>query len=181
MRVIETEIPGLLVLEPDVHRDHRGEFLETWKQDRGPELPGFVQDNVSRSRRGVLRGLHFQHPNGQGKLVTVVHGEVFDVAVDLRRGSPTFSRWWGTRLSADDYRQLWIPEGFAHGFVALADNTIVSYKCSRLYSPADERTLLWDDPALGIDWPITDPELSEKDRGGRRLDEMEDSELPLHA
>lgn len=180
MNVAETGLPGLLVIEPDIFEDHRGQFLETWKQGRGPHLPPFVQDNLSRSHRGVLRGLHFQHPNGQGKLVTVVHGGVFDVAVDLRRGGPTFGRWWGTRLTADDYRQLWIPEGFAHGFVALTDDAIVSYKCTALYSPADERTLRWDDPTVGIDWPISDPELSEKDRAAARLEELDDSELPLH-
>lgn len=180
MRVVETEIPGLLVIEPDIFEDHRGQFLETWREGRGPRLPPFVQDNLSRSRRGVLRGLHFQHPNPQGKLVTVVHGEVFDVAVDVRRGGPTFGRWWGTRLSSDDYRQLWIPEGFAHGFVALSDEAIVSYKCTAFYSPDDDRTLRWDDPAIGIDWPVSEPELSEKDRRAPRLEELADSELPLH-
>lgn len=180
MRVIETEIPGLLVIEPDTFEDHRGQFLETWREGRGPRLPPFVQDNLSRSHRGVLRGLHFQHPNPQGKLVTVVYGEVFDVAVDVRRGGPTFGRWWGTRLSSDDYRQLWIPEGFAHGFVALSDEAIVSYKCTAFYSPDDDRTLRWDDPAIGIDWPVSEPELSEKDRRAPRLEELDDSELPLH-
>lgn len=180
MRVVETEIPGLLVIEPDIFEDHRGQFLETWREGRGPRLPPFVQDNLSRSHRGVLRGLHFQHPNPQGKLVTVVHGEVFDVAVDVRRGGPTFGRWWGTRLSSDDYRQLWIPEGFAHGFVALSDEAIVSYKCTAFYSPDDDRTLRWDDPAIGIDWPVSEPELSEKDRRAPRLEELADSQLPLH-
>lgn len=180
MKVIETELSGLLLIQPDIFEDHRGQFLETWKEGSGPPLPAFVQDNLSRSHRGVLRGLHFQTPNAQGKLVTVIHGEVFDVAVDLRRGGPTFGRWWGTRLSANDYRQLWIPEGFAHGFLALADDSLVSYKCTALYSPADERTLRWDDPAIGIDWPLLDPELSDKDRRGRFLEEFDDSELPVH-
>lgn len=180
MNVVETELPGLLVIEPDIFQDHRGRFLETWKQGSGPALPPFVQDNLSHSRRGVLRGLHFQHPKGQGKLVTVVHGEVFDVAVDIRRGGPTFGRWWGTRLSADDYRQLWIPAGFAHGFVSLADDSIVTYKCTALYSPADERTLRWDDPDIGIDWPVEGPELSEKDKRAPLLKDLGESELPAH-
>lgn len=180
MRVIETELPGLLVIEPDIFEDHRGQFLETWRDGRGPRLPPFVQDNLSRSHRGVLRGLHFQHPNPQGKLVTVVQGEVFDVAVDVRRGGPTFGRWWGTRLSSDDYRQLWIPEGFAHGFVALSEEAIVSYKCSAFYSPGDDRTLRWDDPDIGIEWPVSEPLLSEKDRRAPRLEDLDDSELPLH-
>lgn len=180
MRVIETELPGLLVIEPDIFEDHRGQFLETWRDGRGPRLPPFVQDNLSRSHRGVLRGLHFQHPNPQGKLVTVVQGEVFDVAVDVRRGGPTFGRWWGTRLSSDDYRQLWIPEGFAHGFVALSEEAIVSYKCSAFYSPGDDRTLRWDDPDIGIEWPVSEPLLSEKDRWAPRLEDLDDSELPLH-
>lgn len=177
MRVIETEIPGLVAFEPAVFRDHRGEFMEVWN-GRRYDLPEFVQDNVSRSRRGVLRGLHFQHPNAQGKLVTAVQGEVFDVAVDIRRGSPTFGRWWGTILSAENHRQLWIPAGFAHGFVALAEESIVTYKCSAYYSPEDERTLLWSDPAVGIEWPVSDPVLSDKDRAGVTLEALGEAGLP---
>lgn len=177
MKVIETGIPDLVAFEPPVFRDHRGEFMEVWN-GRRYDLPEFVQDNVSRSRRGVVRGLHFQHPNAQGKLVTAVHGEVFDVAVDIRRGSPTFGRWWGTILSAENGRQLWVPEGFAHGFAALADESIVTYKCSAYYSPDDERTLLWNDPELGIEWPVSDPVLSDKDRAGLRLDAFGDEGLP---
>lgn len=180
MNVTETDIPGVLVIEPRIFRDHRGEFMETWNQRRYP-LPEFVQDNLSWSRRGVLRGLHFQHPNAQGKLVSVVHGEIYDVAVDLRRGSPTFGRWWGETLSAANHRQLWIPEGCAHGFVALADGSAVSYKCSDFYAPDDERTLRWDDPAIGIDWPVSDPELSAKDRAGRTLAELGEAQLPQYA
>lgn len=171
MKVIETPIPGVLVFEPQVFHDHRGDFVETWNRARY-RLPEFVQDNLSRSSRGVLRGLHFQHPNPQGKLVTVVRGTVWDVAVDLRRGSPAFGRWWGLDLAVDDFRQLWIPEGCAHGFVALSDNATVSYKCTALYSPEDERTLRWDDPEVGIEWPVADPELSEKDRAGLTLSEL---------
>lgn len=177
MKVIETGINGLVAFEPRAFRDHRGEFMEVWN-GRQYDLPEFVQDNVSHSHRGVLRGLHFQHPNAQGKLVTAVHGEVFDVAVDIRRGSPTFGRWWGTTLSAENHRQLWVPEGFAHGFVALADASIVTYKCSAYYSPADERTLRWDDPAVGIEWPVSDPILSDKDRAAVTLDAMGEGDLP---
>lgn len=180
MKVVETDIPDLLVIEPDIFRDHRGRFLELWHRDRYPDLPEFVQDNLSTSHRGVLRGLHFQHPEGQGKLVTVLRGEVFDVAVDLRRGGPTFGRWWGTRLSAEDHRQLWIPEGFAHGFVALADVSVVSYKCTSFYAPSTERTLRWDDPDVGIQWPVAGPELSEKDRAGRPLADFDEAELPRY-
>ena len=181
MNVRETPLPDLLIIEPDVFQDHRGRFLELWNQDRYPSLPRFVQDNLSTSHRGVLRGLHFQHPNPQGKLVTVVRGEVFDVAVDLRRGSPTFGQWWGTRLSAEDHRQLWIPSGFAHGFLSLHDDSTVSYKCTALYSPGDERTLRWDDSEVGIEWPMDEPELSEKDRAGRSLAQLEEAGLPAYA
>lgn len=179
MKVTETAIPGLVVMEPRVFRDHRGEFVESWNQRRYA-LPAFVQDNISWSRRGVLRGLHFQHPNAQGKLVSVVHGEVYDVAVDLRRGSPTFGRWWGETLSRVNHRQMWIPEGCAHGFVALTDDAAVSYKCSDFYAPDHERTLRWDDPEVGIDWPLSDPELSEKDRAGLTLAELSEAQLPLY-
>lgn len=180
MKVVETPIPDLLVIEPGIFHDHRGRFVELWNEDRYPPLPHFVQDNLSTSHRGVLRGLHFQHPNAQGKLVTVVRGEVFDVAVDLRQGSPAFGRWWGTRLSAADHRQLWVPEGFAHGFLALDDDATVSYKCTALYSPADERTLRWDDPDVGIEWPSADPELSEKDRAGLTLAALREAGLPRY-
>lgn len=181
MKVVETEIPDLLVIEPDIFHDHRGRFLELWNQARYPDLPEFVQDNLSTSHRGVLRGLHFQHPNGQGKLVTALRGEVFDVAVDLRRGSPAFGRWWGTRLSAEDHRQLWVPKGFAHGFVSLADDSVISYKCTTFYSPEHERTVRWNDPDIGIEWPIAAPELSEKDRAGCGLVELDEESLPEYA
>ena len=180
MKVVETAIPGVLVFEPDVYRDQRGEFLETWNEGRYPPLPRFVQDNLSTSRERVLRGLHFQHPNPQGKLVSVVRGGIFDVAVDIRQGSPTFGEWYGIELTGENHRQLWIPEGCAHGFAALAPETIVSYKCSEVYAPADEKTLLWNDPDLGIDWPVTDPLLSDKDRGGRPLSQFEPHDLPTY-
>ena len=178
MTVLELELPGLLLVEPDVYRDRRGVFLETWNAGRYPDLPPFVQDNVSRSRRDVLRGLHYQHPNAQGKLVGVVMGEVWDVAVDIRQGSPTFGRWWGTTLSDREYRQLYIPPGFAHGFVARSDVAIVQYKCTALYSPSDDRSLRWDDPDLAIDWPVAGPVLSDKDRSARLLADLRPEELP---
>ena len=162
----ETKLEGVLVLEPRVFADERGAFVETWNAERyaalGIEGP-FVQDNVSVSKRGVVRGLHFQNPNPQGKLVSVLHGAVYDVAVDLRVGSETFGEWVGVELSAENGRQMWIPEGFAHGFQALADGTVFSYKCTAYYSPADERSLRWDDPALGIAWPLAEPIVSAKD------------------
>ncbi len=178
MNITEAPIPGVLVFEPRLFHDHRGVFVETWNQARY-ELPEFVQDNLSRSSKGVLRGLHYQHPNAQGKLVTVVRGKVWDVVVDLRRGSGAFGLWWGLDLSADDFRQLWVPEGCAHGFVALTDHATVSYKCSAPYSPEDEHTLRWDDPQVGIEWPVTDPELSEKDRAGLTLSQLGDA-LPRY-
>jgi dTDP-4-dehydrorhamnose 3,5-epimerase len=175
VKVIETELEGVLILEPRVFSDERGHFIETWNAERyaaigitGP----FVQDNISVSKRGVLRGLHFQNPSAQGKLVSVVHGAVFDVAVDLRRESPTFGEWVGMELSAENGRQVWIPEGFAHGFQALADRTVFTYKCTAPYSPADEHSLRWDDPSVGIAWPITDVIISGKDQGARYFQEV---------
>jgi dTDP-4-dehydrorhamnose 3,5-epimerase len=164
--VTETKLEGVLVLEPRVFADERGRFVETWNAERYAEagiLGPFVQDNVSVSKRGVLRGLHFQNPNAQGKLVSVLHRTVYDVAVDLRQGSPTFGEWVGVELSAENGRQMWIPEGFAHGFQALCDGTVFSYKCTAPYSPTDEHSLRWDDPALGIDWPLAEPVVSVKD------------------
>ena len=163
------------MLEPRVFADERGRFVETWNAERYAEvgIPGpFVQDNVSVSKRGVLRGLHFQNPNVQGKLVSVLHGAVYDVAVDLRVGSPTFGEWVGVELSAEDGRQMWIPEGFAHGFQALEDGTVFSYKCTAAYSPADEHSLRWDDPALRITWPLSDPMVSAKDAAAPVLMEL---------
>lgn len=180
MKVTETPLEGMLLIEPDVYHDERGRFHEVWNRSRYPDFPAFDQDNLSRSRRGVLRGLHYQHPNAQGKLVSCPSGEVFDVGVDLRRGSPTFGQWWGTTLSGENHRQLWIPPGFAHGFAALADDSLLLYKCAGLYSPGDDRTLLWDDPDIGVDWPITDPILSEKDRVGRPLKDLGEDALPAY-
>ncbi|HET8655697.1 MAG TPA: dTDP-4-dehydrorhamnose 3,5-epimerase [Longimicrobiaceae bacterium] len=177
MKVVAGELPGTLILEPRVFRDERGSFLETWSERRYAEagIPGpFVQDNVSVSRRGVLRGLHFQDPHPQAKLVTVLAGEVWDVAVDLRRDSPGFGRWMGLTLDAESGRQFFIPAGFAHGFQVLSDEAVVSYRCSEYYHPEAEGTLAWDDPDLAIDWPVSDPVLSGKDRRGRRLQEIAD-------
>lgn len=168
MKVITTTIEGLLVLDPRVYEDDRGYFLETWQGQRYEELgiPPFVQDNLSYSNHGVLRGLHFQHPGAQGKLVQVLNGEVFDVAVDIRYGSPTFGRWFGVTLSSSNHRQFWIPGGFAHGFVVTSESALFLYKCSQPYQPQTEHCIRWDDPTLQIDWPIGEPTISAKDEAG---------------
>lgn len=174
MRFIPCDIPGPIVIEPQVFGDERGFFLESWNRaafaEAGLDL-AFVQDNHSRSSRGVLRGLHYQKPNPQGKLVRVVNGSVFDVAVDIRRSSATFGRWIGVELSAANRRMLWVPPGFAHGFLTLEDKTDFLYKCTDFYQPAAEHCLRWDDPVLTIDWPLQDltPELSAKDKAGKPL------------
>ena len=174
MNIIETALPGVLIIEPRVFGDARGFFMETWNAAgfaaAGLDLT-FVQDNHSRSQRGVLRGLHFQNPGPQGKLVRVTNGAVFDVAVDLRASSPNFGRWVGVELSADNKRMFWVPEGFAHGFLTLEDDTDFLYKCTAPYAPANEFTLAWNDPAVGIEWPVTglDPIISEKDARGLAL------------
>lgn len=180
MKRVALELDGLLLLEPTVHRDDRGWFMELWSRRHYPDLPAFVQDNASYSRRGVLRGLHFQQPNGQAKLITVTLGEVYDVAVDLRRGSPTFGRWAGCHLSAGTGRQLFIPAGFAHGFVTTSEHAVLTYKCSASYDPDAEHTLLWSDPEIGIEWPVGEPILSEKDREGIPLREMDDAWIPAY-
>lgn len=174
MQVIKTAIPEVLVIEPKVFGDARGFFYESWNQRDFDAAVGrpirFVQDNHSASARGVLRGLHYQVRQPQGKLVRVVSGEVFDVVVDLRRGSPTFGRWVGERLSADNHRMMWVPEGFAHGFLVLSERAEFLYKTTDYYAPEHERTLLWNDPALGIDWPLDGaPQLKAKDADGTPL------------
>ena len=167
MRVDPTELPGVLIIEPDVHHDGRGFFLETYHADRyvqyGIRGP-FTQDNLSRSTAGTLRGLHLQLKRPQGKLIHVVEGEVFDVAIDVRRGSPTFARWVGIVLSAENFKQCYIPPGFAHGFCVLSPLAQVAYKCTDLYDPTGEIGIAWDDPQLAIDWPVAVPLLSERDR-----------------
>lgn len=181
MNVIPTSLPGVLILEPRVFGDDRGFFMETWNQSRYAEagLPAsFVQDNLSFSRRGVLRGLHFQNPNPQSKLVYVLQGEVFDVAVDIRKGSPTFGQWTGVTLSGENKRQFWVPEGFAHGFVVTSETALFTYKCTDAYSPKDEGSILWNDPDLAIDWPIQDVELSAKDKAALRLSDYPLDRLP---
>src|SRR4051812_30246721 len=181
MNIEPTRLPGVLILGPRVHRDPRGFFMETWNKQRyaAAGLPaGFVQDNLSESRRGVLRGLHYQHPAAQGKLLQVLYGEIYDVAVDIRRGSPTFGQWVGVVLSSDNQRQFYVPEGFAHGFVVTSDTALFSYKCTNFYRPQDEGTVLWDDPDLGIDWPIADPILSAKDQAGVPLKDIPAERLP---
>jgi dTDP-4-dehydrorhamnose 3,5-epimerase len=159
MKIVETALPGVRIIEPRVHEDQRGFLLESWNARSFAEAgisAAFVQDNQSRSARGVLRGLHYQRVQAQGKLVRVVAGRVFDVAVDIRRSSPHFGQYVGVELSALNRRMLWIPPGFAHGFLALEDGTDLLYKCTDYYAPEHERTILWSDPALGIDWPLRD-------------------------
>ncbi|EXJ16504.1 dTDP-4-dehydrorhamnose 3,5-epimerase [Imhoffiella purpurea] len=181
MKVVETRIPGVLILEPKVWGDERGYFLETYRANAYGELgiPPMVQDNQSFSRKGVLRGLHVQHPHAQGKLVQVLAGEVFDVAVDIRRGSPTFGQWVGVTLSGDNKRQFWVPPGFAHGFLVTAESALFVYKNTDYYSPETEFSVRWDDPAIGIDWPLEgEPELSLKDREALSLADIPALRLP---
>lgn len=184
MKVLTCRIPGLLIIEPAVYGDERGFFMETYSRDRYSEagLPSeFVQDNVSLSAQGILRGLHLQHPHDQGKLCSVLDGEVFDVAVDVRVGSPTFGRWEGTTLSSQNKRQFYIPPGFAHGFCVLSERALFSYKCTDLYSAPSELGIAWDDPDIGIDWPIDAPQLSEKDAKNPRLKDIAPVALPRYA
>lgn len=178
MKIIETPIPDLLIIEPKVFGDDRGFFMESWNQaafrEAGMNL-NFVQDNHSRSAKGVLRGIHFQNPNPQGKLVRVVAGRAWDVAVDLRKSSPTFGKWYGVELSPANKRLFWVPPGFGHGFVSLEDGTDFLYKCTTPYTPANEHSLLWNDLSVGIEWPLEDlePLLSDKDREGNTLAQIE--------
>ncbi len=181
MNVIETKLPGVFIIEPRVFGDERGFFMEGFNGRRYEErgLPGgFVQDNLSYSARGVLRGLHFQNPKAQGKLVSVLEGEVFDVAVDIRVGSPTFGEWTGVTLSAKNKRQFYVPPDFAHGFVVTSEAALFFYKCTEYYSPENEGTILWNDGEIGIEWPIETPALSEKDRAAKPLSEMPEDALP---
>ena len=169
---VHTEIQGPVLLASRIYRDARGHFREIWNRARRPEVgvpSEFAQDNVSVSSRGVLRGLHYQHPSAQGKLLTVLLGEIYDVGVDLRMGSPTFGRSVGVWLRGEDDDQFYLPEGFAHGFVVTSDSAIVHYKCTTPYDPAGESSVRWDDPDLGIEWPIRDPILSAKDLAAPRL------------
>lgn len=181
MNVLETSLPGVLIVEPKVWGDARGYFYESFQAERyrSSGIKGdFVQDNISYSRRGILRGLHMQNPNPQGKLVQVLQGAVLDVAVDVRVGSPHFGRSVAVELSADNKRQLWVPPGFAHGFIVTSETAMFAYKCTDYYSPENELSILWNDPDLGISWPegIT-PQLSAKDQVGRRLRDIAPTEL----
>jgi dTDP-4-dehydrorhamnose 3,5-epimerase len=182
MNILETSIPGVLIVEPKVFGDARGFFIEMYQDDRYSASgirSRFVQDNLSRSAGGVLRGLHFQNPKPQGKLVTVLNGAVLDVAVDVRVGSPTFGKHVTIELNSENRRQLWIPRGMAHGFVVLSETADFFYKCDEFYSPNDELVLRWDDPAVGIDWGLRSPTLSARDKVGRTLAEL-DGLLPLY-
>ncbi len=175
MRFVPTALPGVVIIEPAVYRDSRGFFLESYHQSKYAEhgIPGpFVQDNHSHSVHGTLRGLHSQRKHPQGKLVRAVEGEMFDVAVDARRGSPTFARWVGVVLSGENFRQLYIPPGFLHGFCVLTNRVHVEYKCTDFYAPGDEQTVAWNDPQIGIEWPLREPILSPKDQGAPRLAEI---------
>lgn len=184
MRIIDTKLPGVLVIEPDVFGDARGFFLETWNRERylqaGFPDVSFVQDNHSRSSRGVLRGLHFQLKHPQGKLVQVQRGAAFDVAVDIRVGSPTFGQWIGYELSEDNHRQMWIPPGFAHGFCVLSEVCDFTYKCTDFYRPPDEGGVIWNDPDIGVAWPLESPILSAKDEVYPRLSDISDMKLPAN-
>jgi dTDP-4-dehydrorhamnose 3,5-epimerase len=183
MNVIETSIPGLLIIEPKVFGDERGFFLETYNEARYKEAgikETFVQDNLSFSSKGILRGLHYQKPMEQGKLVQVIAGEVYDVAVDVRTGSLTFGQWEAAILSAENKKQFYVPPGFAHGFVVTSETALFSYKCTDLYNPSGERTIAWDDAELNIPWPVKSPQLSDKDREGSRLSDMSADDLPVY-
>jgi dTDP-4-dehydrorhamnose 3,5-epimerase len=181
VKILETSLPGVMLVEPRVFGDARGYFFESFHAPRYAEagIPAsFVQDNLSRSAKGTLRGLHFQEPHPQGKLVYCVRGAVFDVAVDIRRGSPSCGKWFGAELSEENHRQMWVPPGFAHGFCVLSDSADFFYKCTDLYHPEHDRGVAWNDPDLGIKWPIEAPLLSEKDR---RLPRLRDAaELPSY-
>ncbi|RPH37672.1 MAG: dTDP-4-dehydrorhamnose 3,5-epimerase [Planctomycetota bacterium] len=185
MKRIDTALPGVLLLEPRVFEDARGHFFETYRADTFASMGigcAFVQDNQSFSRRGVLRGLHYQLGRPQAKLIRVVQGEIFDVAVDVRRGSPTFGKWAGEVLSSTNHRQMFVPAGFAHGFLVLSETAEVTYKCSDLYAPAEERGIAWNDPKIGIGWPLQGaaPLINEKDARYPALDQAPDKDLPRY-
>jgi len=183
VKVIETTLPGVLILEPKVFPDGRGYFLETWSKKRYEEVgikDEFVQDNVSVSGKGVLRGLHFQYPQSQGKLVQVLSGEAFDVAVDIRTGSPTFGQWTLAILSEANHRQIYIPPGFAHGFCVLSESAAFSYKCTDYYNASTEGGIIFNDPDIDIDWPVKEPAMSEKDSKYPRLKDIPAEKLPQY-
>jgi dTDP-4-dehydrorhamnose 3,5-epimerase len=183
MKVIQTDLPGCVVIEPQVHGDERGYFYESFHaakyKSAGLDL-NFVQSNVSRSARGVLRGLHYQYPRPQGKLVSVLEGEVYDVAVDIRVGSPTFGRWAAAMLTAGNKRHFWIPEGFAHGFAVVSDHATFSYQCTALYDHAADAAIRWNDGDIAVDWPISAPLLSDKDQRAPFLRDVSREKLPKY-
>lgn len=182
VRVTSIDIPGVLLFEPAVISDHRGWFFEAYHEQRYRDAgvtEHFVQDNCSRSTRNTIRGLHFQEPQAQGKLVMALEGTVYDVVVDIRKGSPTFGKWYGVALSDKNFHQIYVPPGCAHGFCVTSETATFLYKCTAYYSPKDERGILWSDPTLGIPWPVSEPILSPKDRAYPTLKEM-DTELPFY-
>ena len=181
MKSYELSVPGVIVIEPDVFGDHRGMFMETFRRDRYVELGmrlEFVQDNFSTSTKGTLRGLHYQLLHPQGKLVFVTRGEVFDVAVDIRRDSPTFGKWCGEILSDQNHKQMWVPPGFAHGFVVLSERALFTYLCTATYDRAADAAIRWDDPQLAIDWPVSAPLLSDKDACAPLIADVAPDRLP---
>jgi len=183
MKAEKTAFQTAWIIKPEAFHDQRGYFMETYHKDKYKQLglkTHFVQDNLSYSVRGTLRGLHYQHPRGQAKLVQVIKGEIFDVILDIRRGSPTFGQWMGASLSDENKRQFYVPEGFAHGFCVLSDTALVHYKCSDFYAQESEGGILWRDPGMGIEWPIPDPLLSEKDRSFPCLRDVPISRLPVY-
>jgi dTDP-4-dehydrorhamnose 3,5-epimerase len=183
LKSISTSLPGVLLIETDVFHDNRGFFMETFHKRKYAEIgikATFVQDNLSRSKKGVLRGLHYQLRYPQAKLVYVISGEIFDVVVDIRKGSPTFGRWEGVILSSENRRQIYIPEGFAHGFCVLSESADVVYKCTDFYMPGDDRGILWSDPQIAIEWPVKDPILSDKDSRHPTLDMISQDSLPSY-
>lgn len=183
MKVIETPLPGCLVIEPTVLGDERGLFFEAWNAERFSQyglVTKFMQSNVSTSVKGVLRGLHYQWPRPQGKLVSVLEGEVYDVAVDIRRGSPHFGRWAAVLLSEENKRQMWIPEGFAHGFAVLSERAVFSYLCTDVYVKEADAGVRWNDAAIGVDWPVGEPTLSDKDKRMPFLVDIPEDRLPVY-
>jgi dTDP-4-dehydrorhamnose 3,5-epimerase len=181
VKIVETPLPGVMVFEPKRSGDNRGFFLETYRDDvfeRSGITENFVQDNHSRSTKGVLRGLHYQLMQPQGKLVRVATGSVFDVAVDVRRGSPTFGDWFGTTLDDENMRMMYVPPGFAHGFIVLSETADFIYKCTDYYHPESEQGILWNDPNIGIEWPIADVQLSDKDKRNVVLEKQSENLLP---
>lgn len=184
MKIIETHLPGVIIIEPKIFGDKRGFFLETYREDvlkNAGINAHFVQDNHSRSTRGVLRGMHYQMTQTQAKLVRVASGAVFDVAVDVRHGSPTFGQWYGSQLDEDNMRMMYIPSGYAHGFVVLSEITDFIYKCTDYYHPQSEQGIAWNDPDIGIDWPVTDVSLSEKDRNNILLKHQLIENMPTYS